>query len=58
MSALLASRKCDGRPTSRADAQIASIAHIHRAIVATRNVKDFEGVDVSVVNPWAVGGAD
>lgn len=34
------------------DALIAATARIHDLIVATRNVADFEGFDVRVVNPF------
>lgn len=42
-----------GRPISQFDAQIAAIARHHGARLATRNVGDFEGCGVVVVNPWA-----
>jgi toxin FitB len=45
-------RRRAGRPISHFDAQIAAIARVHGATVATRNVDDFEGCDVDVVNPW------
>jgi len=48
-------RRKNGRPISSTDAQIAAIARAHRAILATRNFKDFEGCGIKVVNPWAVG---
>jgi predicted nucleic acid-binding protein len=35
-----------------ADALIAATAHIRSLTVATRNIKDFEGLDVSLFNPW------
>lgn len=41
-----------GRPVSHPDAQIASIARVHRASVATRNVRDFEYAGVEIINPW------
>jgi len=47
-----ADRDRAGRPISTADAQIAAIALVHRAALATRNVRDFEGVGLRVVNPW------
>jgi toxin FitB len=42
-----------GRPISQFDAQIAAIARSHRAVLATRNVTDFEGCGIDIVNPWA-----
>jgi predicted nucleic acid-binding protein len=35
------------------DAQIAAIARVAGASVATRNVADFEHTGISVINPWA-----
>ena len=49
---VLASRRRSGRPMSRSDAQIAAIARSRGAAVATRNVRDFEGCGVTVVNRW------
>jgi predicted nucleic acid-binding protein len=35
-----------------ADAQIAGIALVHGATIATRNTRDFAGLPLTVVNPW------
>ncbi len=43
-----------GRPISQFDAQIASIARSMKASIATRNVADFEGCGVKVLDPWSV----
>jgi predicted nucleic acid-binding protein len=45
-------RRRAGRPISHFDAQIAAIAQATGATVATRNVGDFDGCGVRVVNPW------
>jgi predicted nucleic acid-binding protein len=45
-------RRSAGRPISQFDAQIAAIAVTHRATLVTRNVEDFDGCGLSVVNPW------
>lgn len=45
-------RKEAGRPITEFDAQIAAIARAHRAIVATRNVADFVGCGIRIVDPW------
>jgi len=46
-------RRAAGRPISQFDAQIAAIALCHGDRLATRNVGDFEGCGLSLVNPWA-----
>lgn len=51
-AALMAERQRIGRPIAPIDAQIAAIARRHKAIVATRNVADFEDCGIGVVNPW------
>lgn len=50
---LAAGRRAAGRPISQADAQIAAVARSRGAELATRNVPDFEGCGIAVVNPWA-----
>jgi toxin FitB len=45
-------RRQAGRPIMEADCQIAAIARVYGASVATRNVKDFDGCGIDVVNPW------
>lgn len=45
-------RKRTGRPLPGFDGLIAAIALSHGASVATRNVKDFEGCGLTVINPW------
>jgi len=41
-----------GRPISHADAQIAAIAQMHAATLATRDSADFAHCDIRVINPW------
>lgn len=45
-------RRAAGRPIAEADCQIAAIARAKGAAVATRNVRDFDGCGVDVINPW------
>ena len=47
-----ADRRAAGRPISQFDCQIAAIARAHGAAMATRNVGDFEGCGVEVIDPW------
>jgi hypothetical protein len=48
----LASAEAAGRPMSLADAQIAGIAKVAQARLATRNISDFEVTRLRLVNPW------
>lgn len=50
---IAADRRQAGRPISQADAQIAAIARSRGAALATRNVPDFDGCGVEVINPWS-----
>src|SRR5690349_21058706 len=49
---IASSRRRAGRPISQADAQIAAIARSRGASLATRNVQDFEGCGIALINPW------
>ncbi|GHD05714.1 type II toxin-antitoxin system VapC family toxin [Zhihengliuella salsuginis] len=49
---ILACRRSAGRPIHTADAQIAAIARTHSAPMATRNSKDFDGLGLSLIDPW------
>lgn len=41
-----------GRPLPVIDSLLAATALVHRLTIVTRNVKDFEGLGVQVLNPW------
>lgn len=43
-----------GRTVEIRGVQIAGIASVRRATLATRNLRHFEGVGVSLVDPWTV----
>jgi len=45
-------RQTIGRPLPLVDAMIASICVVHSATLVTRNAKDFEGLGLSLINPW------
>ena len=49
---ILAARRKKGAPMSAFDAQIAAIALANGASLATRNVMDFEGCGVNLIDPW------
>jgi toxin FitB len=51
-AAIAAQRRSTGRPIEQSDAQIAAIARSRGAALATRNVRDFDGCGIDVVNPW------
>jgi predicted nucleic acid-binding protein len=50
-------RRCAGLhvpdPRPQRDSLIAATALVHRLIVVTRNVRDFEPMGVPLLNPWA-----
>lgn len=50
---IAASRRFEGNPISQFDAMIAAITASRGAALATRNVKDFAGCGIEVINPWA-----
>ena len=47
-----AAREATRRRIDDADCFIAAIAHSVGAVVATRNVRDFRGYPIEVINPW------
>ena len=51
-AAIAVERRAAGRPISSFDCQIAAIARANGAAVATRNVGDFVGCGIAVINPW------
>jgi predicted nucleic acid-binding protein len=51
-ASIAAHRRALGRPIGEFDAQIAAIALSQGASVATRNVRDFEHLDLDIINPW------
>jgi predicted nucleic acid-binding protein len=48
-------RRVLGRPLSVEDGMIAAICARHGARLATRNVRDFHGLDLEVIDPWSAG---
>jgi predicted nucleic acid-binding protein len=43
-----------GRPISAIDSLLAATAAIHTLTLVTRNIRDFEGFGVKVIDPWHV----
>lgn len=50
---IVAMRSLAGRPISGLDAQIAAVCAQHSAALATRNVDDFGGLELKLINPWS-----
>jgi predicted nucleic acid-binding protein len=51
-STLMAFRKLQGRPREDRDTMIAGIVLSQRATLATRNIRDFDDVSATLVDPW------
>ena len=51
---IAADRRAVGRPISQADCQIAAIARSRGGAVATRNVDDYTGCGIEVLDPWSI----
>ena len=51
-AALAAARQKAGRPVDMRDTQIAGIALARRAALATRNVRHFQDLSITVIDPW------
>lgn len=49
---IASNRKDAGRPISQFDCQIAAICRANSAAIATRNIRDFEGCGMTVIDPW------
>lgn len=49
---IASARRAAGHPMAQADCMIAAIARSVRASIATRNVKDFKGCGIEIINPW------
>ena len=54
-ASIVSSRRLQGKPINVEDAQIAAIAQSSGLTVATRNTKDFFGIeDLNLINPWII----
>lgn len=50
---LRAAMKQQGKVLHLADSLIAGTAKVHNLVIATRNIKDFEGLGVELINPFS-----
>ena len=53
---MVAQRERMSKPIAMADAQIASVCLAHGTTLATRNQKHFDGVGLTIINPWSGSG--
>lgn len=51
-AAIAAHRRQQGRAGSQSDLMIAGIVRSRGLVLATRNVRDFEGCGITLINPW------
>jgi toxin FitB len=51
-ASLAAARQKGGRPVDIRDIQMAGIALARHATLATRNVRHFADLEISIINPW------
>lgn len=49
---VVSSRERAASPIDGFDAQIAAICRVHGATLATRNIKDFQGIGLELLDPW------
>ncbi len=49
---VFAARRKAGRPAGTVDLMLAAVARVRGVSVVTRNVADFEGVGLTIINPW------
>jgi predicted nucleic acid-binding protein len=51
-AAIASMLRAQGRPIGQSDTMIAGIARSRGATLATRNVRDFEGCGITLIDPW------
>jgi hypothetical protein len=53
---IASNRERAGKPISGFDALIAAVCRSRGAAVATRNLSDFDGTGIEIIDPWALAG--
>jgi hypothetical protein len=51
-AALASRRRSRGRPIDFRDVMIAGVVAAKDAVLATRNIRDFDGLGINLVDPW------
>ena len=51
---MLGTSEKNGQPLSVIDALIASTATVHNLVVVTRNISDFSGCSIDILDPWSI----
>lgn len=54
---IAAKRQSSGRSLEIRDVQIAGIATVRKAVLATRNIRHFEDLGIDLVDPWSASAA-
>jgi predicted nucleic acid-binding protein len=54
---IAARRQSTGRTVEIRDVQIAGIATVRKAVLATRNIRHFEDLGINLVDPWSASAA-
>lgn len=54
---IAAERRQGGHPISQSDAMIAAMTRSRGATLATRNMRDFSGCGIDLIDPWAASTA-
>ncbi len=49
---ILSDRRRAGRAISLFDAQVAAVCRQYQSVLATRNISEFAGTGVELINPW------
>jgi toxin FitB len=51
---MLGTSEKNGQPLSAVDALITATAAVHSLVLVTRNIRDFQGCSIDIVDPWSI----